>query len=526
MEKRLLTAVFLSLIVLYVWAGIFNRQPHKNSPISSQRIGVEEVVENNNLKIELDHPTLTKESQETTSILENSHVKATFSNIGGLLKSITIKDYNEELPVTNLGGLEKFNSNLFRLDKIDNNSIKYSYDYGGFVVNYEYKLENNGYTIKSSIFLSNYRNWQTNMELEVNSFTIDPSRMDIKNARERSLFEYAVNSYEGVFRKNNAYKFSHENNKRVESHVIWTAFRNRYFCLINVPETDSKGFEIRSNADGSLSTLIIPHADQNLKDGVIFSSIFFAGPERYDLLSSYNLGLEKVKRFYKFGLFDLIAMAIYRLMHLIYRVIPNWGVSIVLISLIIYFSMYPLTLRGMSSMKKMQALQPEIAKIKEKYTDNPQKMNQEMMRIYKENKINPMGGCLPFLLQMPVFIGLYQVLWRSVTFKGAHFLWIKDLSEPDRLIVLSKNFPFIGNEINLLPILMMIIMAFQQKLTAMNMNVSDPAQRQQQKMMGVIMPIFLCTIFYKFASGLTLYFTLFYLFSTFTQYYMYKKKGS
>ena len=130
------------------------------------------------------------------------------------------------------------------------------------------------------------------------------------------------------------------------------------------------------------------------------------------------------------------------------------------------------------------------------------------------------------LLQMPVFIGLYQVLWRSVSFKGAKFLWIQDLSLPDRFWTLPVTLPLLGSEFNLLPILMVIIMFFQQKLSARNMVVSDPAQVTQQKMMAVIMPPFLGIIFYKFASGLTLYFTMFYLFSAVTQWKMSKVKGT
>jgi len=129
-----------------------------------------------------------------------------------------------------------------------------------------------------------------------------------------------------------------------------------------------------------------------------------------------------------------------------------------------------------------------------------------------------------FLLQMPVFIGLYQVLWRDVSLKGAGFLWIKDLAAPDRLFLLPFKLPFIGNEFNLLPLIMVVVMAFQQKLTAKNMVVTDPMQLQQQKMMSTIMPVFLGFIFYKFASGLTLYFTMFYFFSTFTQWKMTQSK--
>lgn len=173
-------------------------------------------------------------------------------------------------------------------------------------------------------------------------------------------------------------------------------------------------------------------------------------------------------------------------------------------------------------MKKMQALQPKIAAVKDKYKNNPQKMNSEMMELYKNHKINPLGGCLPIVLQMPVFIGLYQVLWRSVSLKGASFLWIKDLSEPDRLLVFQNTIPLLENDLNLLPIIMIVVMFFQQKLTSANMVITDPAQATQQKMMGIMMPLFMGVVFYKFASGLTLYFTMFYLLSTLTQWKMSK----
>jgi YidC/Oxa1 family membrane protein insertase len=239
------------------------------------------------------------------------------------------------------------------------------------------------------------------------------------------------------------------------------------------------------------------------------------------------MGFEKIKKYYRFGLFDGAAKIIASMMHWIHKFVPNWGLCILIISIVIYFSMYPLTMKGMLSMRRMQTLQPMVAQLKEKHKDNPQKMNKEMMQLYKEHKVNPLGGCLPMLLQMPVFIGLYQVLWRSVSFKGASFLWIKDLSEPDRLFLFPFSLPFLGNEFNILPVIMIVVMFAQQKLSTKNIVVTDPTQLAQQKMMTTIMPVFIGVIFYKFASGLTLYFTMFYIFSTFTQWKMTKvKKGA
>jgi YidC/Oxa1 family membrane protein insertase len=224
------------------------------------------------------------------------------------------------------------------------------------------------------------------------------------------------------------------------------------------------------------------------------------------------------------SIIDAIEIFIYKSLLFINKFTKNWGVSIILISLLIYGATYPLTIKSMLSMRKMQDLQPKMAELREKYKSDPQKLNTEVVQLYRVHNINPLGGCLPMLLQMPIFISLYQVLWRTHNFEGATFLWIKDLSMPDKLFLISKDLPFIGNEINILPVLMMFIMFFQQKLSSKSMVITDPSQEMQQKMMTFIFPVFIGGIFYHFASGLTLYFTIFYLMSTLTQYKMSKLK--
>ena len=149
-----------------------------------------------------------------------------------------------------------------------------------------------------------------------------------------------------------------------------------------------------------------------------------------------------------------------------------------------------------------------------------------MMELYKEHKINPLGGCLPMLLQIPFFIGVFQALWRSVYLKGAKFLWIQDLSMPDRLFKLPQKIPILNVEyFNILPIILIALMFFQQKMSSKNMATTDPNQLAQQKMMQFFLPVFIGILFYNFASGLALYFMTFYLFSTTTQWRMSKAKA-
>jgi len=174
-------------------------------------------------------------------------------------------------------------------------------------------------------------------------------------------------------------------------------------------------------------------------------------------------------------------------------------------------------MQSMLSMRKMLEVQPKIAALRERFKNDLQKLNAEMMEIYRREKINPFGGCLPFLIQMPFFMALYQILWRAQYFQGQGFLWIKDLSQPDRLMILPFSLPFFGNELNILPIITGGIMFLQQKISSKNMIVTDEQQIMQQKMMMYILPVMMTCMFYKFASSWAIYFLIFYVLSTATQ---------
>lgn len=252
-------------------------------------------------------------------------------------------------------------------------------------------------------------------------------------------------------------------------------------------------------------------------ESISYKFIAYIGPQDSDLLRRYQEKFEEIISFSNFSIIDFISKTTVRAMKFLNGIIHNLGICIILVSIGFYMAMYPLTLKGMKSMRKMQTLQPEIAKIREKYKSQPEKLNKEIMVLYKANKVNPVGGCFPLILQMPVFIGLYQALWRSTYLKGGKFLWIQDLSEPDRLIIFKQVFPVIGNEFNVLPIVMMVVMFLQQKLSSANITVTDPAQITQQRMMTTFLPIFMGFIFYGFSSGITLYFTVFYTLSTISQ---------
>ncbi|TAN41890.1 MAG: membrane protein insertase YidC [Nitrospirae bacterium] len=224
----------------------------------------------------------------------------------------------------------------------------------------------------------------------------------------------------------------------------------------------------------------------------------YAGPKEHDRLAALNLGLEHV---IDFGFFSIIARPLFWVLKFIYRFIGNYGWAIILLTIAVRVPFIPIINKGQSSMKKMQEIQPKMAEIKEKYKNDPKKMQTEMTELYKKYKVNPVGGCLPMLLQIPVFLALYKVLLISIELRNAPFMfWIQDLAAPDTLLGHIPGWvPLIGGfAVGPLPIAMGITMVIQQKMTPSSM---DP---KQAKMM-MWMPVVFTFMFLNFASGLVLY---------------------
>jgi YidC/Oxa1 family membrane protein insertase len=177
-------------------------------------------------------------------------------------------------------------------------------------------------------------------------------------------------------------------------------------------------------------------------------------------------------------------------------VIPNYGVAIILITVLVRLAMAPLMTKQMQSMRRLGELQPRMKEIQERFADDRQRQSEEMMKLYRQSGVNPLGGCFPMLLQFPVFIGLYYALQSSIDLRQAPFLlWIRDLSAPESLFTI----PGLGIPVRVLPLLMGASMVLQSKLTPTSV---DPAQA---RMMMTVMPVMFTVLFYQFPSGLVLY---------------------
>ncbi|OQX87091.1 hypothetical protein B6D60_04675 [candidate division KSB1 bacterium 4484_87] len=307
--------------------------------------------------------------------------------------------------------------------------------------------------------------------------------------------------------------------------VDWTAIRTKYFTMIILPETDK---EIEPTLYGETSTI---YNDKDLKDRVLKKYAIrlknqlpptnanivtqgyrvYVGPMDYFRLKKYHPTLAKLM---DFGMslirpFSKLVLRIFIFMH---HFIPNYGLVLILFAILIKVIVWPLTRKSYVSMHRMQSLQPKLNELKEKYSKDPQRLNKETMKLYKEEGVNPVSGCLPQLLQMPLLFAIFIIFRNTIELRDASFIWwIKDLSAPDTIAVLPFSIPFYGNLVNVLPILMGITMFLQQKMT-----MRDP----KQKAMVYMMPAFFTLLFNSFPSGLNLYYTLFNLFSIIQQKYV------
>ncbi|WP_447963892.1 membrane protein insertase YidC [Nitrospira sp. Ecomares 2.1] len=273
---------------------------------------------------------------------------------------------------------------------------------------------------------------------------------------------------------------------RREGPVRWLALQDKYFMSVFIPENAKSLFS-------KLETEMVVSAGMSLSGGSgeqVHKTKLYAGPKKYDVLKSFNIGLEDTIDFgwFIYGSWSIVkavAKPLFSVLRFIYDYTHNYGVAIILLTLGIKLLFVPLQYKSYKSMQGMQTIQPKVLALQEKLKDNKEKLNTELMKLYKEHKVNPVGGCLPMVLQMPVFVALFNILYMTIDLRQAPFmLWVTDLSAQDPYYVL--------------PVLMGISMVVQQKIMPTTM---DPTQAK----MMMILPVGLTFLFVTFPAGLVLY---------------------
>lgn len=287
-------------------------------------------------------------------------------------------------------------------------------------------------------------------------------------------------------------------------HARWVAVKSQYFTMVLTGSTNA-------TAVTYTPATLPPTAEWTAKEppqGVTavaewpatngkLSFSLYAGPKEYERLSALGQSQMEVMDFGSWmdGYTGVFGLVLFKGMVWCHKLAPNYGMAIILVTILLKIVFWPIQAKSIKSMKDMQKFQPQMQKVREKYKDDSQKMNQEIMKLYKEHKINPFSGCLPMAVQLPVLIAFYKVLSNAIELRGTSFLWIKDLALPDTVATVM------GIPINPLPLLMTASTVWQQKMTP------STGDSQQQKMM-MFMPLIMLFMFYGMSSGLVLYWTV------------------
>jgi YidC/Oxa1 family membrane protein insertase len=509
MEKRLIIAIAVSILIIVSFQH-FAVKPQVPPSVERPAETAIATVPQADTAIK-SQAIVTPPADENILTISTDKFVLTFSNIGGALKDIKLKEYtktgtDEPLDLVLIPDPREYifatsntivspaiETGSYELEKAKDGPV-YTLKLKDLEITKKYILRNSSNGIELQLNIKNLSNAPAsfNYRMIAGSSILEP-----KNDDKR--FVEVISKIDGK-----ALNFKNPKDKKIinSGSVSWTALKNKYFSIIVKPFNQTKN-QFHGAAKGSSYYTGVESQDLLIPAGssVVEKYILYVGPSKVEDLKAFGYEFEES---INYGFFGWIAKAMLAIMGFIFSIVHSWGIAIILLAVILNVLLFPLTLQSFKSMKKMQELQPQMEKLKVQHKGNPEKLNKEMMELYKTYKINPLGGCLPLLLQMPIFVALYQALVKSIDLRGAKFLWINDLSAPDA-VRLPFSLPILGNSINILPIIMIVGMVIQQKVSAGMNSAMTEEQKQQQKMMLILMPVMFGFIFYNMPSGLVLY---------------------
>ena len=515
MEKRTLLAITLSIAILIVYQYLFMKPAAPPSPVPGKGT-VQEPAQSAGGKapaatagpapapaVPLPPAAVLAEGGENVKdiTVENELFTTVLTSRGGAVKSVSLKKYTDKagkpivlkgegtvLPLS-LGVDEGFQFSVVNFSVSGGDikltpaqktaSLVFEYASGGYSLRRTYTFRNDTYGFDLKDEVTGPSSYWITLGRDFGIYEKDDSvHFGPVVLKEADRIEYAVKDLKEP--------------KTAREGIKWIALEDKYFFSSVVPRTPVEEVKAWSRDDDAIVAMKMP--------GGTSSYLVYAGPKEHDHLKQWGVGLEHI---IDFGFFSIIARPLFWVLKFFYSIFHNYGVAIIMLTILVRIPFIPLINKGQSSMKKLQDIQPKMTEIREKYKKDPQRMQQELMTIYKKHKVNPMGGCLPMLLQIPVFFALYKVLLIAIELRGAPFLlWVQDLAAKDPYYIL--------------PIVMGVTMVIQQKMTPSTM---DPTQ---QKLM-MIMPVVFTFMFLSFPSGLVLYWLVNNVLSIAQQMYMNKK---
>lgn len=557
MEKRAILAIILSMLVIIIWQLIFAPSPKEPT--------IDEKAEKRLIESGQEEKPLAKEPPEEVPeyaveevgetrdvVVETPLYRAVFTTAGGRLKSWTLKEYKDRKNTVVLWRRKKVEppapvemvtvrdpENLpletdVRFDGMSEKDLVFNVDTNTLFVDenkegsiiFVGRLKEGLELVKRYTFTGNA--YQVNLDVE------------IINRGDRSLNPELSIVWSGVLEARGRYTFSGpsvfsgnqvarlkpkeiKKGKLFQENIKWIAFEDNYFLSLIAPRMRdgvTARVQEREIADepelGFENELTFSTVEMAPGQDERFSFLIYIGPKLPELLKALDVEAEKAINFGKY--LGSIEKGLLFFLEFTHGLTGNYGVDIIILSILLKVIFWPLSRKSYKSMQEMQKIQPEMKMLQEKYKNDRQRLNQEMMALYKRRKVSPLGGCLPMLVQFPFLIALYKALPLSFNLRHAPFvLWLRDLSAADTFFVDELPLPLLGNTpVGPLPLLMGASMLLQQKMSP---TMGDP---RQAKMM-MIMPVMFIFIFLGFPSGLVLYWFVQNLLSIGEQYYTRRK---
>ncbi len=567
MDKKTILAVVLSVVIISIFFGVQAlffpgtlpvSSKKKPAPSSEEAAKPTEQVSPREPASRSAFRPIDEEGQKPREVeISNGVFQATFSTQGALLKSLSLNNYREaggapvEMVLSGDSGLYPFN---LLLEDYDTGGDVFSYSpplspgEWEFTKRYVYKsydedipltvkkrfiFKQNDYLLEVRISIAA----EDRQDLPVKSYSLqfgpqigpDYKKLDGRNEYRRPIY------YSDGKRKDFSNKLKKEPQKDIEDRFSWIAVEGKYFLVIGISYISDfsllrGGFDV-TKTEG-LKDRTSFYFDRSVTDAIKVEDgyKFYIGPKKKDILSRYNVrdgnewqesGLQ-LDSAVQGDFWGWLSSILKWLLEMFYRIIPNWGVAIILLTILIKIVFFPLTRKSFESTHKMQGLGPKIEELKKRCGNNTQKLNQEMAALYKKEGVNPLGGCLPMLLQLPIFFALYSLFNNYFELRGAAFIspWISDLSAPETFLSLPFTIPLVGwSDVRLLPFIMLATTFVQQWIT------KTPGQSgSQTKMLMYALPAFFFFIMYNMPSGLLLYWTMQGFFTFLTQLYINRKR--
>ena len=551
-QARLLLAIALSFLVLFVWSMFFvDRQPvsKDQEAAPSQKVIADEPTAEKTPRVVADAARQQEQPADTTTptpaidetvrgvTVDTPFYTVRISSKGASFTSYILKNYREavasDAPQKQLIP-QSFKNGIIRTSLLGNGLS------GLEDANFSIAQEEDELVVADTQKSLSF-NWVADDGIVLTkTYTFDPNsylidlKVALKNSSDRMLKDQLVLSVRKPIEEESGYgfvgpsalindKLEQVKIKKIEDQdtykgkIKWISIEDRYFLASIIPGDEIDGsMKLAASDEVVVNQLVNPVFEIMPGSQEVFQFFVFMGPKSMDLLNSLGYDLGKALNF---GFFNFIAKPCLWFMNQIHSVIPNYGIAIILLTIITKILLWPLGNKSYKSMSEMKKLQPLMTEIREKHKNDKQKMNQELMALYRTYKVNPMGGCLPMVLQIPVFFALYRMLYQAIELRHApFFLWINDLSAPDRLFEFGFSIPFMEPPygIPVLTIIMGATMLLQQKMSP------PPGDPTQAKMM-MLMPVVFTFIFINFSSGLVLYWLVNNVLSISQQYYVQKK---